>query len=141
METIKGTKINMTQVFLDDGRVVPVTVIKSDSELNSELENKDILITGVSKGHGFSGGMKKWGFRGSMATRGQSDTPRSNGSIGSQTPGRVRKGKKMSGRYGNIQVTVKGSKIVKVDATQKEFMVVGPVPGARNSAVTVKIVG
>ncbi len=129
----------MTQLFMDDGAVIPVTIIKADNDIAAELENKIVDIVGKSKGHGFSGGMKKWGFKGSMATRGQSDTPRSNGSVGSQTPGRVRKGKKMSGNFGNYQVTIKGVKILKVNSEQKEFMVSGPVPGARNSLVKVTV--
>jgi len=130
----------MTQIFMEDGKVIPVTIIKTEADLATELENKAVVITGTSKGHGFSGGMKKWGFRGSMATRGQSDTPRSAGSIGSQTPGRVMKGKKMAGKYGNVRVTVKGAKIVRVNTDSKEFMVSGPVPGARNSGVSVKFI-
>ena len=84
--------------------------------------------------------MKRWNFAGvGEATRGQSDKQRSGGSIGSQTPGRVRKGKKMAGRMGNNQVTVKSSKVIQVNPEGKEIMVLGPVPGARNSKVTLKV--
>ena len=137
---IKGTKLNMTQVFLDNGSVVPVTIISSADNLNSEIENKSIDIIGTSKGKGFAGVMKKWHFAGvGESTRGQSNKQRSAGSIGSQTPGRVLKGKKMAGRMGNERVTVKGSKIVKVNVENKEVLVLGPVPGARNSKVTLRI--
>ncbi len=139
-ESIKGIKLNMTQVFLDTGKVIPVTVIGGiEAELGGDLENKKIVIVGKSKGKGFAGGMKKWHFRGGETTRGQSTKPRAPGSIGSQTPGRVRKGKKMAGRLGGGRVTVKGLRIVKVLPDQKQIMVSGPVPGARNSKVVVKL--
>jgi len=138
-KTIKGKKIQMTQIFKEDGKVVPVTIISTQDELTQELTNKPVTVTGLSKGKGFSGVMKRWNFKGGPATRGQSDKPRSAGAIGSQTPGRVFKGKKMAGRMGGEQVTIKGLKIVQVDEGTKEFMVSGPIPGARNSDVLVKV--
>ncbi|GIW69535.1 MAG: hypothetical protein KatS3mg101_0282 [Patescibacteria group bacterium] len=139
-ESIKGIKLNMSQIFLDTGKVIPVTIIGSiDTQLSGDLENRKVVIVGVSKGKGFAGGMKKWHFSGAEATRGQSTKPRAPGSIGSQTPGRVRKGKKMAGRLGGGRVTVKGLRIVKVLPDQKQIMVSGPVPGARNSKVVVKL--
>lgn len=127
----------MTQVFEANGKVVPVTVIKTDNELSEDLKDKKIILVGKSKGKGFAGVMKKWGFKGGQATHGQSDKPRAPGSIGSQTPGKVFKGKKMAGRMGNEKVTIKGLRIV--DVSNGEFMVSGPVPGARNSLVEVKV--
>ena len=94
---------------------------------------------GLSKGKGFAGGMKRYGFKGGPATRGQSTSPRQTGSIGSQTPGRVRKGKKMAGHFGNKRITVKGLKIVGYDKDAKKVMVSGPVPGARSSKVNIRI--
>ena len=129
----------MGQIFSEEGYVVPVTIIKMLAEVGAELENKAVIVTGKSKGKGFTGVMKKWGFRGSKATRGQSNKQRAPGSIGGQTPGRALKGKKMAGRAGNKKVTVKGLKIVRVMAASQELMVSGPVPGARNSEVTLRI--
>jgi len=129
-EKIKGIKLNMSQIFLDTGKVIPVTVIgKISGDLTAEMENKSVYIVGTSKGH-FSGG---------PATGGQSTKPRAPGSIGSQTPGRVRKGKKMAGRLGGERVTIKGLKIVRVMPDQKQLMVSGPVPGARNSKITIEL--
>lgn len=131
--------MNMTQIFQDDGTVVAVTIIKADSELLPDLENKEVAVTGTSKGKGFAGVMKKWNFAGvGQATRGQSTKPRAPGSIGGQTPGRVYKGKKMAGRMGNQTVTIQGLKVVKV-LDNNQFMVSGPIPGARNSKVVVKV--
>lgn len=131
----------MTQIFLDNGKVVPVTVVDVDADksLSADLESKEVVIVGTSKGKGFTGGMKRWGFHGAMTTRGQSNKPRAPGSIGSQTPGRVRKGKKMAGRHGGLRITVKGLRIVKVMPEEKKLMVSGPVPGARNSALSIKV--
>jgi 50S ribosomal protein uL3 len=139
MEKIIGRKLNMTQVFGENGKVVPVTVVVCDTEVTSELENKDVTVVGKSKGKGFTGGMKKWGFHGGPATRGQGIKQRAPGSIGSQTPGRVLKGKHMAGRAGNARVTIKGLKIMKVLSDLKQVMVSGPVPGARNSKIELKI--
>ncbi|HBY10063.1 50S ribosomal protein L3 [candidate division WWE3 bacterium RIFOXYC2_FULL_42_13] len=137
---IKGIKLNMSQIFLDTGKVIPVTVIgKIDDDITAEMENKPVQIIGISKGKGFAGGMKRWHFSGGPATGGQSTKPRAPGSIGSQTPGRVRKGKKMAGRLGGDRVTIKGLKIVRVMPDQKQLMVSGPVPGARNSKITIEL--
>lgn len=139
-EQLKGKKINMTQIFLETGKVIPVTIIGNiEQPLASELESKWVEIVGTSKGKGFTGVMKKWNFVGSMATRGQSTKPRAAGSIGSQTPSRVLKGKKMAGRKGNYKVTIKGLRIVKVLPENKQVMVSGPVPGARNSEITIRV--
>jgi large subunit ribosomal protein L3 len=139
-QLIKGKKMNMTQVFMDNGSVVPVTIVAATESLNPEFENKKIEIIGTSKGKGFTGVMKKWNFAGvGESTRGQSNKQRSAGSIGAQTPGRVLKGKKMAGRHGNYRVTVKGSKIVKIDQENGNVFVLGPVPGARNSEVIIKV--
>ncbi len=138
----KGKKLQMSQVFTTEGKVIPVTRIKVVDEplnaLSADLEDTQIEIVGKSKGKGFTGVMKKWNFKGAQATRGQSDKPRSGGSIGAQTPSRVFKGKKMAGRHGNKRVTLKGARIIKVDTTTSELLVSGPVPGARNSDVLIK---
>lgn len=129
----------MTQIFLEDGKVVPVTVIKTEQDLGDDLINRKVVITGVSKGKGFAGVMKKWNFKGQMTTRGMSNTPRGAGSPGGQTPGRVLPGKKMAGRMGNKTVTVKGSRIVNIDTASKFVMVSGPVPGARKGAIILRV--
>ncbi len=129
----------MTQIFQADGSLLPVTIVKTDTELNAEMENRSIEIIGKSKGKGFAGGMKKWNFKGQEMTRGMSDGPRKPGSPGAQTPGRVLRGKKMAGRLGNDKVTVRGIKIIKIDQEQKFVYVLGPVPGARNSKVEIKV--
>lgn len=129
----------MSQIFLDNGKVVPVTVVLIEQDLSDDLLNKDVTIVGTSKGKGFAGGIKKWGFRKQGETRGAKNKVRALGSIGAQTPGRVFPGKKMAGRLGNYRVTIKGLKIVNIDSKNKQIMVSGPVPGARNSELSITI--
>ena len=129
----------MSQIFTDEGRVFPVTLVKVETGLTDEMLNKFVDLIGTSQGKGFTGAMKRWGFAGLQATRGQSTFPRSAGSIGSQTPGRVYKGKKMAGHKGNKRITVKASKILKLNIENNEVMVLGPIPGARNSKVQIRI--
>ena len=136
---LKGKKQQMSQIFTGEGKVMPVTVVRVEADLSDEYLNKDIDIIGTSKGKGFTGGMKKWGFKGEQATRGQSTFPRSPGSVGAQTPGRVLKGKKMAGKHGNKRVTIKGSKILALNVENREVFVLGPIPGARNSLVSIKL--
>ena len=130
----------MTQIFGDNGVVTPVTIISCESDVSADLENRDVIVVGKSKGKGFTGVMKKWGFHGGPATRGQGIKGRSPGSIGSQTPGRVLKGKKMAGRAGNQRITIKGLKLLKVIPELKQVMISGPVPGSRNSRIEIKFV-
>ncbi|MBU1970356.1 50S ribosomal protein L3 [Patescibacteria group bacterium] len=144
MEIIKGSKVNMSQIFTEGGKVVPVTAVLIDQEFVDRISDdwlgKSVVVSGLSKGRGFAGAMKRWGFKGGPATRGQSTFPRQTGSIGSQTPGRVRKGKRMAGHYGNKKVTVKGLKIVGLEKDQAKIMISGPIPGARNGKIKVGLV-
>lgn len=101
-----------------------------------------VRITGTTKGHGFAGGVKRHGFHGGPKTHGQSDRHRAPGSIGSgTTPGRVYRGKKMAGHYGNVQFTVTGLEVLGTDIAQNLLFVKGAVPGWRNGFVRVEKTG
>lgn len=96
-------------------------------------------VTGQSKGKGFAGTIKRWNFRGQDNTHGNSVSHRVPGSIGQcQTPGRVFKGKKMSGHLGAERVTVQSLQIVRVDVERNLLLVKGAVPGATGSDVIVR---
>ena len=198
-----GKKIGMTQIFRDDGRVVPVTVVEAgpcvvtqvktketdgyeavqlgfgdvkrrNKPLSGHLKNSrlsrylrevaaddtgefevgqtisvDIFqagekvdIIGRSKGRGFAGVMKRWGFKGGPKTHGQSDRARAPGSIGGgTTPGRVYKGLKMGGHMGNRRITVKGLEIIEVDTERNLLLIKGGIPGAPNSLVQIRRTG
>lgn len=89
-----------------------------------------VQVQGTSKGRGFAGAVKRFGFAGGPATHGQSDRERAVGSIGAgTTPGRVWKGKKMPGQYGVETKTVTGLVVVHIDPTTQEVWLSGPVPG------------
>ena len=97
-----------------------------------------VTLVGTSKGRGFQGTVKRHGFHGGSRTHGQSDRLRAPGSIGmGTTPGRVFKGKKMSGHMGNVRVTVKNLEVVNVDQERNLLMVKGGVPGAPQGLVMV----
>ncbi len=96
-------------------------------------------ITGVSKGKGFAGVVKRHHFAGGPKTHGQSDRHRAPGSIGSTTsPGRVFKGLRMAGHMGNERVTVRHLKVIEVDSERNLLLVCGAVPGGRNGLVTIR---
>ncbi len=96
-------------------------------------------VTGTTKGKGFQGGIKRHNFTMQDATHGNSISHRSNGSIGqNQTPGRVFKGKKMSGHMGDVRQTTQNLSLVKVDAENGLLLIKGAVPGAKNSTVIVR---
>ena len=101
-----------------------------------------IRVTGISKGKGFAGVMKRWGFHGGPRTHGQSDRKRAPGSIGAgTTPGRVLKGKKMAGRMGTNRITIKGLKIIRIDEKNNLILVSGPVPGANKELLLITKTG
>jgi len=111
------------------------------SELTVELFNevKKVDVTGTSKGKGFQGVVKRWNFRTQDMTHGNSLSHRAPGSIGQcQTPGRVFKGKKMSGHMGAERVTTQNLDIVRVDAERNLLLIKGAVPGSTGANVIVK---
>lgn len=96
-------------------------------------------VTGTSKGKGFAGVMKKYGFKGQPASRGTHEYFRHGGSIGqNMTPGRTYKGKKMPGHMGNKKVTVQNLKVVDVRGDTNLLLVEGAIPGPTNGYVIVK---
>lgn len=98
-----------------------------------------ISVSGVSKGKGFAGVVKRWRFKGGPRTHGQSDRERAPGSIGqTTTPGRVFKGKRMAGRMGSDTVTVKNLQVVSVDPEKGEIEISGPVPGTPGNLLIVR---
>jgi len=113
-------------------------------EVGSELKvdlfetGQKVDVSGISKGKGFQGGVKRHNFRMQDATHGNSISHRAPGSIGQcQTPGRVFKGKKMAGHMGNERVTVQTLEIVRVDSERGLLLIKGAVPGAPGGDVIV----
>ena len=193
MRFILGTKLNMSQVWGEDGKVRPVTVISVDPNVITQVKTEekdgysavqvgwgsrnpkniskavkghikdlgnfkglkefrvegslssavgdkidasafkagdDVIISAISKGKGFQGGVKRHGFHGGRRSHGQKHSERE--------PGGVAKGMRMAGRMGGDRVTIKGLKIVQVDATKNIILVGGPIPGRRGTLVEIR---
>lgn len=93
-------------------------------------------ITGISKGHGFSGAIKRWGSHSLRASHGTGPVHRQAGSLGANSdPSRIMKNKKMAGQFGNVKVTMLNLEIVKIDADNNLIAVKGAVPGSRGGIV------
>jgi large subunit ribosomal protein L3 len=98
-----------------------------------------VNVTGVSRGKGFAGVVKRHHFAGGPKTHGQSDRHRAPGSVGATTtPGRVFKGLRMAGQMGNRRVTVRNLEVVEADPERNLLLVKGAVPGARNGLLLIR---
>ncbi len=96
-------------------------------------------VTGISKGKGFAGVVKRHHFAGGPKTHGQSDRHRAPGSVGATTfPGRVFKGTRMAGRMGNERVTVRNLKVLEVDSARHLLLVKGAVPGSKKGLLLIR---
>jgi len=143
---VKGAKLEKAPKFLrevrivDDSEALPeigLTLVPSEVFAPGDIIN----VSGISKGKGFQGGVKRYGFAGGPKTHGQSDRWRAPGSIGQgTTPGRVYKGKRMAGRMGVDTVTVENLEIVGI-TNDGMLIVKGLVPGITNGILMVKKVG
>jgi len=194
---ILGKKIEMSQIFSKDGKVIPITLIEAgpcfvtqikgkekdgyeavqigfqkknkvkksekgkgfsylkefrSKELGTEdqklkvgdkidvsifKENDEVKISGISKGKGFQGAVKRWGFSGMGASHGVKHEHRTLGSVGSTDAARVLKGKKMPGRMGGERITQRNLKIAKIDLESNLIAVKGAVPGRRGTLLEI----
>lgn len=101
-------------------------------------EGDKITVSGISKGRGFQGVVKRHGFHGGPRSHGQKHSEREAGSIGTAGIQRVIKGMRMPGRMGNVRVTVKNLKIVKIEEDKGLIYIGGAVPGRRGTLVEIK---
>jgi large subunit ribosomal protein L3 len=137
--------------FIKDGKTLKfIREVRVDEDpqmkVGDEIKISDIFsqgdllsVSGISKGKGFAGVVKRWHFRGGPKTHGQSDRQRAPGSIGqTTTPGRVLKGKKMGGRMGSETKTIKNLVAVSVDAQKNELAISGSIPGKPGSLIVLK---
>lgn len=114
-------------------------VVGTEMKVDQFEPGQKVDVRGVSKGKGFAGTIKRWNFAGQDATHGNSISHRVPGSIGQcQTPGRVFKGKKMSGHLGNARVTTQNLEVVRVDSERNLLLVKGAVPGPAGGDVYVR---
>jgi len=118
-----------------DGALAPGTAITAAHFVAGQY----VDVSGVTKGKGFQGPMKRWGFSGQPASHGNTKKHRAHGSIGQcQDPGRVFKGKKMAGRMGGRNRTVQSVYVYKVDTVRNLVYVKGQVPGNAGTAVKIR---
>ena len=202
-KAILGTKLGMTQIFAEDGKVIPVTVVKAgpctviqtktvetdgyesvvvgygevkEKALNKPMKGifakanvapkkylrefrledvsalsvgdeikaevfeagEKVDVSGISKGKGFAGPMKRWGLHRGPMSHG-SGYHRGSGSMGAcSNPGRVMKGKKLPGHMGVVKVTIQNLEIVKVDTENDLILVKGAIPGNKGGLVTIR---
>lgn len=138
---IKKAGITKVPRFLREVCVEEKTELQPGQEIKVEEVIKigdKVDVIGTSKGKGFAGVVKRWGFAGGPRTHGQSDRERAPGSIGATTtPGRVLKGKKMAGRMGGARITVKNLQVVDVDSENNLLTVKGLVPGNKGGLLIV----
>ena len=95
-------------------------------------------ITGITKGHGYTGAIKRWNLHKLRMTHGVGPVHRQSGSMGVIDPARIFKNKKMAGQYGNEQVTIQNLHVVKIDAEKNLIAVKGAVPGAKGGIVFIR---
>lgn len=130
--------------YLREVRVEDVGSVQVGQQVNVDIfKSSDLInVTGISKGKGFAGGVKRYHFAGGPKTHGQSDRHRAPGSIGATTsPGRVFKGLRMAGRMGNRRVTVRNLEVIDIDLERHLLLVKGAVPGCKNGLLLISKAG
>lgn len=127
--------------FLKELKLDDVSAYTVGQEIKCDIfsEGDIIDVTGTSKGHGFSGMIKKWNASHQRNTHGGNKVHRAVGSLGAGTGNsKVFKGKKMPGQYGNYRTTVQNLQIVKVDSARNVILVKGALPGAKGALVLLR---
>ena len=138
-EDLKKKNIAPKRYFAEIENFDPALEVGSEIKCTIFQENDVVDVTGTTKGRGFAGVMKRYGFGGGRKTHG-SNFHRAPGSIGAHTyPAEVWKGKKMPGRMGNDKVTIKNLKIVKILEDKNIVLISGAIPGRKNSLIKVTV--
>jgi len=141
-KTEKGKEFEIIREFIvnEDKSSSPSSPIKVGSIIDVSIfkEGDKVKISGVSKGKGFQGAVKRWGFSGRNATHGVKHEHRTLGSVGTSFPERVIKGRKMPGRTGGDRTTVKNLKIIKVDKENNLLAIRGALPGAKGTLLEIR---
>lgn len=127
-------------------RVLKEVGFADDVKVGQRIKIEEVFSTGnmidavgVSIGKGFAGVVKRHGFRGGPKTHGQSDRHRAPGSIGATTtPGRVFKGLRMAGHMGNVQISVRGLEVIKINPEEETILIKGAIPGPKGSVILLK---
>jgi large subunit ribosomal protein L3 len=138
--TLKKLKLDITPRLFKELQVESEAVAGQVDLGSLFTAGRQVQVSAVSKGKGFSGVIKRWNFSTQPRTHGQSDRHRAPGSIGrGTTPGRVLKGKKMAGRMGNDQKTINNLKIISFNPENQTLKITGPTPGARHALTKITL--
>lgn len=136
-----GDKLFMTikEFRAENAADVSDFTVGNEIGLDTFTVGDGVTVIGTSKGHGFTGGVKRYGMKGGRRTHGQKHSEHEVGSIGGggRAGGRVAKGMKMGGRMGNDRVTVTNLKVLHIDMAKGEIIISGAIPGAKGSLVEV----
>lgn len=141
---LKKNKIGKSMKGKEYKHVIEFPVAEKLNEVGNEIsvaifqEGDKVKVSGMSKGKGFQGGVKKHGFSGRNATHGVKHEHRTIGSTGCRFPQHVMKGRKMPGRMGYDRISVKNLKIVKVDAENNVLAIKGAIPGYNGTILEVR---
>jgi large subunit ribosomal protein L3 len=140
MGHLKKSGVSPVAVIREFRQADSVAINLGDSVTVEQFKVGDVVhITGVSKGRGFQGVMKRHGFTGHRASRGTHESFRGPGGIGAHTsPGRVFKGKRMAGHMGTDRKTIRNLPVLKVDSEHNLLVVKGSVPGATNGWLEIR---
>jgi len=125
--------------YIKEFKVDTPNKVSSNTEIKVDIfkEGEKVDITGISKGKGFAGAIKRHKFSGGPKTHGQKEYYRSVGSIGATDAARVFKGQKLPGHMGNNKVKIKNLEVVKVDIQRNLILVKGAVPGAKGTILII----
>ena len=139
-KTEKGKEFKHIREYKIQDTKYKIQDIKLGDKIDVSIfqEGDIVKVSGISKGKGFQGVVKRWGFAGRGASHGVKHEARTPGSVGTSFPERVIKGKKMPGRAGGERVTVKNLKIVKVDKENNLIAVRGAVPGRKGTLLEIR---
>jgi len=147
----KSNKIKKTEKgkgfrYLREIKIESESIEKNFKKIGAKIdvsifkEEEKIQVSGISKGRGFQGVVKRWGFAGTPKSHGTKHSLRKPGSIGVTGPQRVLKGQKMAGRMGSKRVTIKNLKIYKIDQDNNLLYIKGAVPGRRGALLEIKTI-
>ena len=125
---------------LKEFRLDDVSALEAGSVVTVDTfaQGEKVDITGITKGHGYTGAIKRWNLHKLRMTHGVGPVHRQSGSMGVIDPARIFKNKKMAGQWGNEQVTIQNLAVVRIDAEKNLIAVKGAVPGAKGGIVFVR---
>lgn len=124
--------------YIKEARTEDAANVGDEINVAIFTEGDKVTVSGISKGKGFQGGVKKHGFHGRNATHGAKHEERQIGSVGQRFPQHVIKGRKMPGRMGFDRVTVKNLKIAKIDPVNNTLALMGAIPGHKGTLLEIK---